>query len=172
MAARACVDAAVAQVLAAGGGVRDAAELAAAYLQRSGNPPRSLVTLIRLVRDNDAFRRASVATAHAAERVAAARIVAGEPQWLVARTSRIDLARSQQRHPPGPPAGPGISQSGATFELSGPSAAPGSLSAAPLGGSSGSLSVLGGSACRWWHVDDGGGGFQLPEMTLLFSFWR
>ena len=56
-------------------------------------------------------------------------VVAGEPQWLVARTSRVDLARS-----------------GAPFELGGSTAAPGSSSAAPLSGSSGSQSVLGGSA--------------------------
>ena len=92
MAARACGDAAVAHVLATGGGVRDAVELAAAYLQRSGHPPRSDRTLICLVRENSAFRRASAAMAHAAERVAAARILAGEPQWFVARTSRVDLA--------------------------------------------------------------------------------
>ena len=119
MAARACVDAAVAHVLATGGGVRDATELATAYLQRSGHPPRSDRTLIRLVRENSAFRRASAAMAHAAERVAAARILAGEPQWLVARTSRVDLARSQQSHPPGPPAGLGVSQSGVAMELGG-----------------------------------------------------
>ena len=144
MAARACVDAAVAEILATGGGVREAATLAAAHLQRGGHAPRAERTLIGLVRENDAFRRAATAMADAADRAAAARIVAGEPGWVVARMSRHDLARSRQPHPPGQPAALGGPSSGSPRALGGSSAALRGSSAAPVSGSA--AAPLGGSS--------------------------